>query len=206
MSLNLFKLTLQIEEEARRRKLFASSSGPPFMLTPKVFMKQEIINLAQQKFQQLSKKHTGFINVVIDNWRGYRFIFDTKDVRNCQNNCQNCALYQLLKNEPKEKFDSGLYPASQEDKMLFGPQNFLNCKTLTQYQNCYINFLLKKANTKKEIADELKLIKNLKIIFSISNNPKILEEKFKQSIIRKSLLLSGPEKKEILKFLIKRTH
>ena len=95
-------------------------------------MNKNIINIAVKKFQELYKKYNGFINVGVDNWRGWRFVFDTEDVRKCKNNCKSCPLYFLLKNERITDFSAGLYPASKEDKELFGPQNFLNCKT-----NCF---------------------------------------------------------------------
>jgi hypothetical protein len=83
----------------------------------------EIIN-------KLSKEYNGFISVSFDNWRGFRFIFDTKETRKCDNNCKECPLYNLLKKEKIYKNNFGLIKATKNDKQLFGPQNFLNCKTL----------------------------------------------------------------------------
>lgn len=92
-------------------------------------------------FEILENQPNNFINVIFDNWRGWRLIFDTKEVRNCKNNCSDCSLYLLLKNN---NLLDELYPANKEDKRMFGPQNFLNCKTIIQYINCYVNFLDKK--------------------------------------------------------------
>lgn len=162
-------------------------------------MPRKILKIALKKFQELSNRYDGFINVIVDDWRGYRFIFDTIDVRKCNNNCSNCPLYQLLRNEKINNFSATLYPASKEDKKLFGRQNFLNCKTLKQYQNCYINFLSKKTLNQEEIKKELNLIRNLSIIYTQRSKPKIIEEKFKQLIIKKALRLSNKKKREIIK-------
>jgi len=161
-------------------------------------MKKSVIKTAEKKLKNLQKKCNGFINIVVDDWRGYRFVFDTKDVRKCDNDCKNCPLYQLVKDEPEGLFSAGLYKASAADKKLFGPQNFLNCKTLMQYQNCYINFLAKKAKTEKEIKKELNLIKNMKIIFSKNKDKNKLNKKFKKNIISETLKLSRGQKKKIV--------
>lgn len=167
-------------------------------------MDNKIINLAIKKLQLLSLEYQGFINVGVDNWRGWRFVFDTDDVRNCQNDCQKCQLYQLLKNEKEGFFSAGLYKASEKDKEIFGPQNFLNCKTMKQYEDCFVNFIIKKTNTKEEIKEELMLVKNFILIFSknASNLPKE-EERFWKSVIKKLLNNAALSKKIIIKKIIR---
>jgi hypothetical protein len=113
----------------------------------------------------------------------FRFVFDTEDVRKCKNDCPNCPLYLLLKNEESGLFSAGLYPASKDDKNLFGPQNFLNCKTIKQYQACYLNFLAQ-CRSEKEIKQELDLVKSMKIIYS-KGNIKKTENLFKKEILSK---------------------
>jgi hypothetical protein len=154
--------------------------------------------IAIKKLMNLKKKYNGFINVGLDNWRGYRFIFDTLDVRRCNNDCQNCPLYILLKNEKRAKFSSGLYLANKKDRTLFGPQKFLNCKTLEQYKNCYINFIKNKTKTEKQIIDELRLIKNFVIIFSKGNNLSKMNANFKKSLIKKLINTVDPIKAIII--------
>jgi hypothetical protein len=149
-------------------------------------MKKSILKIANKKFKNFIKKYDGFINVVVDDWRGYRFVFDTEDVKKCKNDCKNCKLYQLLKNEKPGIFDAGLHPANAEDKKLFGNQRYLNCKTLKQYRDAYCNFILKKITTKKELNDELKLVKEFSIIYSRRGNKKAKERTTKNSIISKS--------------------
>lgn len=149
-------------------------------------MNKRLLTIATKKFQKLSKKDGGFINVIFDNWRGFRFIFDTKDVRKCNNDCKRCSLYKLLEKEGISKNCFGLFPATRDDKKLFGPQNFLNCKTLNQYKKCFINFILKKTKKEKKIRKELFLVKNFKIIFSKNKKSiSVVERELKKEIIRK---------------------
>ncbi len=154
------------------------------------------------KLEELLKKYDGFITVFLDDWHGYRFIYDTRKSNCCENGCKKCPIYRLLKNEKgKDHFTTGLYLASSEEKRLFGPQKFLNCKSFDEYQNCYVNFLLEKCNTKQEIFDELNLIKNMKVIYSKNDSPKKQEIKFKKSVIKKVLASSKPKKiKYILEY------
>ena len=147
-------------------------------------MNKRKLNIAIRKIDKLSNKYKGFINIGFDNWRGFRFIFDTDDVRKCNNDCKNCQLYNFLKEEGISRDSFGLFLASAKDKRLFGPQRFLNCKTLKQYEDCFVNFILQKNITEQEIKKELRLIKNFKIIFSRSNkNLYKLEQDFKKRII-----------------------
>ena len=104
----------------------------------------------------------------------------------------------MLKDEKENTFSTSLYQATKEDKKIFGPQNFLNCKTIEQYKNCYINFLIQRANTKKEIIDELNLIKNTQVIFSSKNNAQEQTKKFKKEIIQKILKLADKRKRDIV--------
>ncbi len=150
-------------------------------------MRNDILQIAQKKFLPLLKRYPGFINVILDDWRGYRLIYDTQDVRGCNNNCSQCPLYKLLKNEPEGLFSLGLNKASAADRKLFGPQQYLNCKTIEQYQQCYINFLFQKANTSIEIKEELSLIHNLRVIYSAQVDARKKEREFKRGIYRVAL-------------------
>jgi len=143
-------------------------------------MRKDILTIAKKEFKRLAEKYNGFINVVVDDWRGYRFVFDTEDTRKCDNSCAKCSLYQLLKNEKEGLFSAGLYPANEKDKALFGPQNFLNCKTLSQYKDCYVNYVLKNP---KEADKEIELIRSMNIIYSQEGEQNEVEIKFKTEAI-----------------------
>lgn len=163
-------------------------------------MRQDILSKSKKKITRLLKKYKKFLIIFIDDWRGIRFIFDTEDVRRCQNNCPNCDLYKLLKKE--KTIFAQLYPATDEDKRLFGPQNFLNCKTFTQYIDCYVNFLIKKTRTKNEVYKELNLINQSAIVYAKKNTPPLLEKKFKKNIFAKTLKnSSGNKKRWITEFI-----
>ena len=164
-------------------------------------MKKDVIEIANKKLKELSKRYSGFINVIVDDWRGCRFIYDTVEVRNCKNKCQKCQLYLLLKEEKNDIFSAGLYRASSADKKIFGPQNFLNCKTLGQYRDCYVNFLIKKTKDRSEIESELKLINNLKILYT-KDPGGVSETQFRRSIIEKTLKFVDKDKINIVKDLL----
>jgi len=162
-------------------------------------MNNKIQKLATEKFNKLKKRYDKFVNVGVDNWRGFRFVFDTKDVRKCRNNCKKCELYKLLKNEGEGFFSGTLYPANYNDKKLFGRQNFLNCKTLKQYRNCYINFLSKKCGTEIEMREEVNLVINFKIIYSQKTKDLIkLENEFKKKVFQKTLNNIKGKKRQLL--------
>ena len=138
------------------------------------------------------------MNVFVDDWRGFRLVYDTEDVRFCKNDCINCPLFNLLKNEKSNQFTPTLYRANSEDKGMFGPQNYLNCKTITQYQSCFISFIINKCKTREKIFEELDLVRNLKLIYSKNADPKKEERDFKKGIIEKAIFLSPFEKKFII--------
>lgn len=152
-------------------------------------MNKKIIKIAKEKLKNLTQKYDGFNNVVLDNWRGYRFIFDTEKFLTNKINGKKHRLSILLKNEQLGYFNAGLLLASSKDKKMFGKQKYLNCKTLKQYKNCYLNFI-KKIGNKKELRNELKLVKNLHILYSKNNNKIKLEKDFKNRILKSSTVKS----------------
>jgi hypothetical protein len=141
-------------------------------------MKQDILKLAQKKLDTLSKKYNNFIYIFVDDWRGFRFVYDTTDVRICHNDCVNCPLYTLLKNEKENIFSASLYPANKKDKQLFGSQTFLNCKTIEQYKQCFVNFLVQKARTPQEIEEELQIIQQVRLVYAKNGDIKTQEKNF----------------------------
>jgi len=157
-----------------------------------------LLTLASKKCRELSDRFDGFINVILDDWRGWHFIYDVKQSNCCTNGCEQCPLYQLLKDEEDGYFSAGLLPAAVEDKILFGTQNFLNCKSFLQYQNCYINFLLKKCSTAEEICNELNLVGDVRVIYSVQDTPARQERRFKVGVIRAILERSTSNKERII--------
>lgn len=165
-------------------------------------MDKQIIKIANKELKKLLNKYDGLINVVLDDWRGFRFVFDSKDVRNCKNECQKCKLFIAVNKNKAGIFNPGLFLASDEDKKIFGPQNFLNCKTLQQYRDCYVNFLVCEAIGEDQIKNELDLIKNSMLIYSKKGELEKEEEKFKKSILKAALKKAESRKKAIiLKYL-----
>ncbi len=153
---------------------------PPYFLST---MRQKIITTAQKKLLELNRRYNGFMAVILDNWRGYRFIYDTVDVRRCQNNCTQCPLFRLLANEKDGAFTARLLRASPADRRLFGPQKYLNCKTISQYRMCYKNFIAQKIATQKELTAELRLVQGLRVLYAKERDPLLVEQEIKRNII-----------------------
>jgi hypothetical protein len=162
-------------------------------------MNQIIINRAINKLNKLRFRYSGFINVGIDNWRGYRFIFDCKSVRTCTNACINCPLFKLLKSEKLGLFSAGLLEATADDIKLFGPQKYLNCKTLKQYQKCYTTFIVNRTKSRIEIANELELIKGFSLIYSKYGNVIQKQNIFQNNIVQSALNQTKGSKQRIIK-------
>ncbi len=160
-------------------------------------MNKKITRLALKKLKSFKKNDANII--ILDNWRGYRFIYDTPSVRRCNNKCSCCRLYQQLKNEVSGFFTTGLIKASAEDKKLFGRQNYLNCKTLKQYARCYVNYLTLKTATYPDLKRELRLIKNLKIIYSSRGETGRIEKDFKSKVLSAALKRADKKKKSAIK-------
>lgn len=153
---------------------------------------------------KIIRKYPNVNNIILDDWRGWRFIFDTKETINCENDCNNCGLPKFL----KQNFPSGSYArlikAKKNDRIMFGPEKFLNCKSLKKYQNCYIYFILNKTRTKKEIIAELDLLMGLRVIYSAIGRPAALEYSFKAGVIRAILARSDKNKRKIIRKYLNR--
>lgn len=157
-------------------------------------MNKKILKIAKKEFEDLSEQYDKFINVFVDDWRGYRFVFDTIDVRKCKNDCQNCDLCKLLRNRKEMKgFSASLYPASPKDRKLFGPQKYLNCKTASQYQESFINYIKEQRN-ETEIVKELELIRDLAVIFSKEG----INSTFKSLILSELIQTVGGKKRKLI--------
>jgi len=151
-------------------------------------MNKIILKSANKKITQLLSQYSGFNIVFLDNWRGFRFIYDTDEIKKYPGKTfLRSRLYNLLKNEKAGLFSAALYKAESKDKKLFGPQYFLNCKTFRQYAYCYINFFVKEVKTRKQAVNEILLLKNMKIIFLKTGNPEIMERKFRIFVLKKVL-------------------
>jgi len=162
-------------------------------------MNKNDFNKALGEARQLVKILPNIKNIILDDWRGWRFIFDTEDVRNCQNDCLNCGLYKTLKIDDSKNIYSQLIKAKPEERDFFGPENFLNCKSLAGYKKCYLNFILKKTVTRQEIWAELDLLMGMRIIYSSGQAPLLLEECFKREVVNSVLAVCGQTKKRIIK-------
>lgn len=154
---------------------------------------------AAAEADKIIKKYPNVNNIILDDWRGWRFVFDTKETCNCNNDCRNCSLPRFLKQNFRPDSYARLVKANKNDRLMFGPEKFLNCKSLKKYQDCYICFILNKTKTEKEIQDELDLLMGLRLIYSTSDSPGLLEYRFKAGVIRAVLAKSDRNKRKIIR-------
>ncbi|MFA5990634.1 MAG: hypothetical protein WC794_00100 [Candidatus Doudnabacteria bacterium] len=167
-------------------------------------MNKIILQTAKRKIKYILKRYKGLNTVFLDNWRGFRFIYDCGEINKLPGKkFLQSKLYTLLKNEKSGTFSAGLLIASSKDKKLFGRQYFLNCKTFRQYAGCFSRFVIKEAITKKEILTEMDLIKNIKIIYSNKGKIKVLENSFRGIIVRQILAKTKGDKKRIISKYVK---
>ncbi|OGJ60457.1 hypothetical protein A3A67_03050 [Candidatus Peribacteria bacterium RIFCSPLOWO2_01_FULL_51_18] len=156
-------------------------------------MESKILLPARKKLKELLRKFDGFKFIFLDNWRGYRFVYDVSDFS---------SLYKLLRSEKTGIFNAGLVLATPEDQKLFGPDKFLNCKSFSSYQSCFVNFLIRRCRTKKQLIEELLLLKQVRLMYCRNGSRKKLELDFKTGIIKEFIRRSGTDKKKIIQKIV----
>ncbi len=162
-------------------------------------MNYKIYKIARKNLRDLLRSYREFNYIFLDDWRGPRFVYDVDEIKNYPGKrFLQSRLYQLLNKEKPGIFTIGLLKASKEDKKIFGNEYFLNCKTFDQFSTCYAKFLSFKAVTKKEILAEMKLLKNVKIIYAKKGNRLKLEKEFRKLSINKAIENSTGEKRRLI--------
>jgi len=161
-------------------------------------MKKINLRAVVRQANKLAENYGRLENIIFDDWRGWRFIFDTPEVLKCNNDCGNCKLYKFLKQLRPNFSYARLFKASGRDQKMFGPQKFLNCKTLAQYQKCYSYFLLEETKTKGEIERELDLLRNMRVIYTKNKSIAETENNFKKAVLRVVLSKSDKQKKRLI--------
>ena len=147
-----------------------------------------------QRFASGLAEKIPLTSVILDDWRGGpRLIYGSPLVTNCKSNCTECPISQALNEDPatlpKNALITTLIPATEDDLKIFpAKQKFLNCKTLEDYLNCFVAWLIKKCHTKQQIEEEFDLVKNFRIVYlpGTDNLPKA-EKQGRQRIIRQTL-------------------
>jgi hypothetical protein len=150
-------------------------------------MKKKLIKIAKKEVKNLINKYDGFNNIILDNWRGYRLIFDTEKYLKSKTNNKKYKLIVVLKNEKMGYFNNCLLVSNYRDKKMFGEGKYLNCRKLEEYKNCYLNFI-RQIDNKKELKKELLLVKNLKVVYSKDGKESEVEKKFKNEILKSRIV------------------
>ena len=149
--------------------------------------------------------------VILDDWSGVRLVYETDDVRNCQNNCESCSTYLQL---GEDHGDSGDFlrttlVRSSIDHTDISENRMLNCKTKENYMRSFSEWLINRCHTESEFIDELVLIKNFQVVYSewCSTTSELSEMKKKMT---KKILESAKNgvhgsRREILETAVRKT-
>lgn len=138
--------------------------------------------------------------VVLDKWRGFRLVVDTVGSRKCQNNCQSCRNFQLFGEQQSGLKEEGFIPelkrwTEKQDKDLYGPERYLQCKTLDRYAECYIRCLLEDCSTKEAVLEELQLVRQFTVLYAGSQDLELTKNLICAKIIYTVLGQVGIEKR-----------
>lgn len=139
-------------------------------------------------------------SVVLDNWNGVRLIYGAPWIEICQSLCENCPLCLAVGVEkkedeiPEERFRTTLVELDDERrKFVPSKQFYLNCKTLAQYRGSFINCLEQECKTQELTEEELRLVRDFRIVFLAGNKDeedlRKAEKMHKQMIIKDFLKL-----------------
>ncbi len=146
-----------------------SSVQQPLDLTPYL---DTAILLAQSVAERVPL-HT----IIIDDWNtgegieGPRLIFAGKFTENCPEDCADCPLFQVVgldEAKPEFQIRSSLCLATPGHIDLYPPQagqRCLNCKTLEQYHEVFICWILEKCDTEELLLAELDWVLGFRILY-----------------------------------------
>ncbi len=113
-----------------------------------------------------------FRGIWLTDWRGWRLVYDIKSPGTCDNDCQNCRLFQmnqdLLEMEKGLPFKLALFPwETQIDKDHYGPEPYLNCKTAWRQAQCFVVYMLQHPECvdAEHLQSELELVRDLRCVY-----------------------------------------
>ena len=107
---------------------------------------------------------------IIDDWNNRRIVFGASFTANCQSACDSCPLYSTVGEDPEEinpdQLQTTLVRAREDQIETFSAkQRFLNCKTLKQYCEAYIEWFVKRCLDPETVIAELNWVAGFRIVF-----------------------------------------
>jgi len=142
------------------------------------------------------------LSVVLDNWNSQegqktvRLIYAGPFTETCGSQCDSCPLFRYVgidKVDKEPDFAVTLCEAIESHNQLLGPssQRFLNCKTIGQYQDAFVKYVVNECLTQEKMFAELLWISGFKIIFlfGFENQEELVkeEERLKKQIVAEIL-------------------
>ena len=138
--------------------------------------------------------------VVLDDWAGIRLVWETGDVRSCTGNCRDCPTFAVLGEDTKATARPGLNTTlrkSTPDHTSITGYGMLNCKTMDDYKASFVDWLLHRCQTEKDLSEELDLIGNFHLVHdrNARNGTELrhAEIRMKTDILRQASDRSTPE-------------
>ncbi|MBT4651537.1 hypothetical protein HOC13_03365 [Candidatus Woesearchaeota archaeon] len=155
--------------------------------------------------------------VLLDQWRRerkdneWRFTYLGDKIGSCDNVCESCPVYDVAGGEDdKEKqkdqqLITTLTLAEPEDLVNYdGDQRYLNCKSVQQYINSFINCFLGEMHARDGMLDELDYVVGFKVIYRKGGGDfETFEADIKKRVIEGSLKGYNEEHKELFKAAVK---
>lgn len=133
-----------------------------------------------------------FRRIWLTDWRGWRLIYETRVVEQCDMNCATCPIGQLLKRglsdseEPIIKTE--LHPwVTAKDNRLYGPIPMLACKSTSQFARGFISCMQLDPEYRyiDKLVEELELVRDSRLVWSDNKHERaeVVERRLVQAIV-----------------------
>ena len=135
----------------------------------------EMLQIFYKFVSEFSRRHLMLRYIFLDVWRGQtRLIIDSACSNDCHNACAHCLHLDFLNEDSVftdgvQQFPLGLFEWTEpEDIALFGPERYMQCKTMDRYASCFIEFILYDTSTQNlhGLIKELELIRDVRVLWS----------------------------------------
>ena len=170
--------------------------------------KLEAYELMARAFIAEKANSLHFKTVILDDWSGIRLIYDTEEVQSCVNRCETCRMYLVLgkdqKNRDLESLTTTLTDADHSHTDV-STNRMLNCKTVENYLESFVQWMLKRCRTVDEYKQELELVRDFRIVHhpGWTNNSASAKQEMVTKVLRKVREGISADRREIFEKAVK---
>ncbi len=110
-------------------------------------------------------------SAILDDWGGGpRIIWGGPAVEACAGDCESCPLFQVVGEDPEDTsdrdFTTTLVRADEEQLAVFSvKQPMLNCKTLQQYLDAFVEWFVQRCRTTEQVRDEMLWVAGFRLLY-----------------------------------------